>query len=126
MKILNIVSSAYRATMEEQDDTVVWLTHTLRRAGADVDLLLRGATANYVIEGQAVAPLTIGDRTQRNAPDVHGAVRDLADAGARILVLEEDMMRYGLSTCDQLAQTQLVPLGELPVLLSGYDSIWHW
>ena len=60
MKVLSILSSGYRATLEEQDDTVLWISQALRRAGADVDLLLRSSSVNYVVEGQRVAPLGIG------------------------------------------------------------------
>jgi hypothetical protein len=126
MRVINIIASAYRATLEEQDDTIVWLSHTLRRAGADIDLLLRETASNYAIEGQQVRRLSIGGRTQRNAPDVHGAVRQLAEAGSRIFLIEEDIGRYGLSGAPRLPQAQLVASAELPALLSSYDSVWHW
>lgn len=126
MKVLSILSSGYRATLEEQDDTVLWITQALRRAGADIDVLLRASAVNYVIEGQEVAPLAIGGRAQRNAPDVHGQVRALAEAGVGIFVLEEDIERYGLSGCPRLQQARIVGSGALPALLSDYDSVWHW
>ena len=33
---LHIVDGAYRATLEEQDDPVVWLCHAMRGAGAEL------------------------------------------------------------------------------------------
>ena len=126
MKVLNIVSTGYRATLEEQDDTVLWFSQALRRAGAGVDILLRGSTANYVVEGQQVAPLAIGTRTQRHAPDVHGQLHELASSGAVIYVLQEDLERYGLAECPRLDRVRPVRAAELGRLLSGYAAIWQW
>ena len=126
MKVLNIVSSGYRATLEEQDDTVLWITQAMSRAGAEMDVLLRASAVNYVVEGQAVSPLAIGGRIQRNAPDVHGQVRDLAERGVGIFVLEEDLGAYGLGDVARFDQVKCVRASELAGLISGYDAIWHW
>ena len=51
-RLLHIVESAYRATLEEQDDPVVWLCHAMRGAGAALDLLLQGNAVAYGVREQ--------------------------------------------------------------------------
>jgi sulfur relay (sulfurtransferase) DsrF/TusC family protein len=126
MKVLNIVSSGYRATLEEQDDTIIWLTQVLKTAGAEVDVLLRGSAVNYVVEGQKVAPLQIGTRVQRHAPDVHGQVKELAARGVVIHVQAADLENRGLSGAPMLGGVRKVAADQLPELVSRYDQVWHW
>ena len=126
MKVLNIVSTGYRATLEEQDDTVLWFSQSLRRAGAEVDILLCGSAANYVIRGQSVKPIAIGTRTQRNAPDVHGQLDELARSGAAIFVLDQDLESYALRDCPRLDQVRLIRAAELGRFVSGYEAVWQW
>ena len=126
MKVLSIISSGYRATLEEQDDTVLWISQAMSRAGAELDILLRSAAANYVVEGQAVPPVAIGGRAQRNAPDVHGQVRDLAERGVGIFVLEDDLAAYGLQSVPRIDRVQTLRSDELAQLISRYDAVWHW
>jgi hypothetical protein len=126
MKLLNIVSSAYRATIEEQDDTVVWITHCLRNAGAEVDLLLSGPAVNYPVVGQAVAPTHIGGRAQKHAPDVHAQVHNFVGNGSSVYVVEEDLDERGIDRRSLLQEVKVVARQDLPKILIRYDRVWHW
>jgi len=126
MKHLNIVSSAYRATIEEQDDTVVWISHAMRNAGAEIDLLLSGGAVNYSVRGQSVAPLSIGGRAQKHAPDVHAQVREFCGNGSRVYAVREDLDERAIDHRNLLQEVELVRRKDLPGLLSGYDQVWHW
>ena len=126
MKHLNIVSSAYRATIEEQDDTVVWLSQAMRNAGAGMDMLLRGAAVNYCVRDQKVGPVTIGGRAQKHAPDVHGQVRDFCSDVSKVYVVREDLDERAIDHRSLLQEVEFVDRNELPALLSGYDQVWHW
>lgn len=126
MKALNIIASGYRATLEEQDDTVVWLSHALKGAGADIDVLLRGPAANYVVHGQEVTPLSFGDRTQKCAPDVLGQVAQMIAKGVNVFVMEDDLKARGLSDAPRLDGAQLVANHDAATLIARYDQVWHW
>lgn len=126
MRVLNIVSVAYRATLEEQDDTIIWLTHAMRGAGAEIDILLRGPAVNYVVKGQSVEPLAIGGREQKHAPDIYGQVESLAAKGAHIFIAAEDIKQRGLKHAPRLEATRLIPGEAMPDLFATYDQVWHW
>lgn len=126
MKHLNIVSSGYRATIEEQDDTVVWITHAMRNAGAEIDMLLSGPAVNYPVRGQKVAPVTMGGRAQKHGPDVHGQVREFTGKRSKVYAVREDLDDRAIDHAELIEDVELVSRAELPALLSRYDRVWHW
>ena len=126
MKTLSIIETAYRATLEEQDDTIVWITHAMTGAGAELGVLLRGNAVNYAVRAQAVAPLSFGGRTRTNAPDVTGQVAGLVGKGVDVFVVQDDLEARGIGGGELIEGLKPVSRTDLPGLLESHDRIWHW
>ena len=95
MKTLSIIESAYRATIEEQDDTIVWLTHAMKGAGADLGVLLRGNAVNYAALGQDAAGLAFGGWRQTQPPRLADDITALVAKGVAVYAIAEDLAERG-------------------------------
>ncbi len=126
MKALNIIETAYRATLEEQDDPVVWITHAMKGAGADLDVLLRGNAVNYAVRDQSVPELSFGKRVQKQTPQLADDIAGLAGKGVEVYVVEEDLDDRGLRQVALVDGLKLIRRNGIPGLLEGYDAVWHW
>ena len=125
-KVLQVLESAYRCTIEEQDDPTLWIAAVLKGAGADTALLLRGSAVNYAVKGQDCAGLAFGDRKQTQPPKLDEDVARLIGKGVEVYVVEDDVAERGLERTELVAGVKPVSRGGLPKLLAGYDQIWHW
>jgi hypothetical protein len=125
MRILNIIESAYRGTLEEQDDTILWLTRALRKGGADMTVLLRGSAVNYVVP-QHCPPLAIGASGIRHPARPNEDIRALAADGVQVYVLEDDLESRGLGGAKTNGQATSLKSADLAALLDAHDQIWHW
>lgn len=126
MKALQIIHTAYRATLEEQDDTVVWLTHAMRGAGAELGVLLRGSAVNYAMPGQNARGLKIGDWLQTQPPRIAEDVAGLIGKDVPVYAVAEDLTERGLETAELVAGVERVGRGELPRLFERFDQVWGW
>ena len=124
-KVLAVVETAYRATLEEQDDAVLWLTHALKVAGADIHVLLRGAAVNYGVRGQDASGLSFGGRAQTQPPKLERDLASLAGKGATIYVLKEDVATRGIRPDELSPALELIGRESIPALFRGFDHIWH-
>lgn len=125
MRILNIIESAYRGTLEEQDDTILWLSRALRKGGAELTILLRGSAVNYVVP-QECPPLPIGDGGIRHPARPNDDIRKLGADGVRVFVVEDDLEERGLSRQKAGGDVAFVRSGDLAALLDSHDQVWHW
>ncbi len=125
-KILNLIETAYRGTLEEQDDPVIWLTHVLKGNAAEVGVLLRGNAVNYAVRGQDASGLSFGDRIQSQPPRIDSDVVALSKKGVPVFFVEEDALERGIQRGDLIEGVQ--PLGRAGVaqLFESYDQVWHW
>jgi sulfur relay (sulfurtransferase) DsrF/TusC family protein len=125
-KILNIVETAYRATIEEQDDTVLWLSHMLKNAGGDISILLRANAVNYAVKGQDASGLSFGEAKMAHPPEIDKDVEKMIDKGMPVYVIGEDAKDRGLSDEELIAAVKKVKRQDLPELIDQYDQVWHW
>lgn len=125
-KILQVVESAYRATLEEQDDTIVWITHAMKGGGADLGVLLRGNATNYAVKGQNASGLSFGEKKQTQPPRVDEDVAKLIGKGIEVLVVEEDLADRGIEKGELIEGAKTVSRAAIPKVFASYDQIWHW
>ncbi len=125
MRILNIVESAYRATLEEQDDTILWLSRAMKNAGADLSLVLRGNAVNYAVR-QSCPPLQIGKALIGHPAQPNEDLAKLQAKGAKVFVIQEDLEERGIARTRCVADAQPIRRAEIVDLMEQHDQIWHW
>ena len=125
-KILSVVERAYRATAEEQDDTALWFTWTVKKGGAEIDVLLRGNAVNYVVQGQEASGLTFGGVPFGGPVVIEHDLESMMKDGIQVYVVKDDLEARGINTSRILKGIKLIPSQEIASLFSQADHIWHW
>ena len=125
-KILSIVERAYHGTIEEQDDTILWLSHMIKNAGADISVLLRGNAVNYGVMGQDASGLTFGAVKMDVPPTLDTDVVNLVEAQVPTYIVSEDLEDRGIQRGELADGLNVISRSELADLYDSHDSIWHW
>ena len=125
MKILQIVESAYRATLEEQDDTVLWLSHAMKNAGADITILLRGNAVNYAL-GEQNASLHASSLGIEHPPAFAEDLRKMQAKGVQVFCWKSDLEKRGISDEALIPDIRQIAGEDFARLADSQDYVLHW
>jgi hypothetical protein len=126
MKLLQVAEQAFRTLVEEQDDTILWLSQSVRNAGADMQLLLAGNCAYYAVLTRRQPKLTIGSWQQKEPAEIRKDLDRLQTQGVAIYVADIDLADRGLADMPLHPSVKAVSADEIASLYEEADLIWQW
>ncbi|MFQ5504424.1 MAG: hypothetical protein ACE5F1_06450 [Planctomycetota bacterium] len=126
MKALQVIQSAYRCTVEEQDDPAVWIAHAMKGAGGELDVLLRGSAVNYAVRDQDASGLSIGGRVHACPPEMDRDILALTERGVEVFVVTEDAAERGIDASRFVSGVKEISRSRIPALFAEFDQIWNW
>jgi sulfur relay (sulfurtransferase) DsrF/TusC family protein len=125
-KILCIVESAYRGTLEEQDDSIMWLTQAIGKAGGQMSVVLRGNAVNYAVKAQNPSGVTIGKLAIERPIDPTADIARMKQAGIAVYLVKEDLDKRGIGQQALIGDVELLGQRDLAGMFAGFDHVWHW
>ncbi len=126
MKALQILQSAYRCTVEEQDDPALWFVQVLKTAQGDVDIVLKNNAVNYAVVSQDASGLSFGNWKQSQPSQLNQDLQQAIAQGITIYAVAEDLTIRGISDEKLLPGIQKISRLEMSNLFNNYDQVWTW
>src|SRR5262245_42626979 len=117
-RYLSIIDSAYRATLEEQDDTAIWFSQAMKNGGAEVSILLRGDAVNYAVKNQDAKGLRFGARAVKG-PDLVRDLTTVLDKKIPLFVVDEDLDDRGIAAAQLIPGVEPIPRSGVAKLIDG-------
>lgn len=137
-KILSIIHTAYRAHLEEQDDTSLWFNQALRiaylqmelqnpnKSAACIDILLTGNAINYAVNSQEPTTVKIGKMEIGGSTCLQRDLTNIINSKGQIFYLLEDALLLGIDASMIIPGIKEIKEKNMANLFTQYDQIWRW
>src|SRR5258708_3910345 len=124
-RYLSIIDSAYRATIEEQDDTAVWFTQAMKNGGADVSILLPGDAVSYAVLNQDAKGLRFGARAVKG-PDIVRDIRAVIAKKIPLYAVADDLAERGIPSSQLIPGVEQIQRSGIARLIERHDRVLSW
>ena len=123
----HIVETAYRATLEEQDDPVVWLCHACAAPAPSSTCCSTGNAVAYGVRAQEVAPLAVRQPAPAERARSRRRPRAVSSpSGSPASTWRRTPPSAAIDAGELLEGLVPVSRAKLALLFAGYDQVHRW